>query len=226
MYENITSPQKQVPLVINKTLVVLTIIKFIYYVDGLFLEYTYETSMEVRQLGFGFGVGVGNFVYPFLMSAFTKYLISNKIEFPNWRLVLICLVYLIGYLIYRISNNQKYNFRHNPSASGERKKTLFNSILGIYFVGFKSIPTAIKGKKLLYSGLWGFLRHPNYLGDILVHWSFTGFMFCVPAFMVYFDILFLIDRSYRDNQNCKEKYGKAWDQYCEKAKYILVPWIY
>ncbi|XP_044255403.1 delta(14)-sterol reductase LBR-like isoform X2 [Tribolium madens] len=193
----------------NKSVVVLSIIKFIYFIDGLFMEYTYETSMEVRQVGFGFGCGVGNFVYPFLMSIFTKHLVSNKIEFENWRLILTLFVFTTGYLIYRISNNQKYNFRKNPSTTG-----------------FKSIPTGIKDKKLLCSGLWGIIRHPNYLGDILVHWSFTGFMLCIPAFMIYFDILFMIDRSSRDNKNCKEKYGKVWDQYCKMVKYILVPWIY
>nr|XP_008192433.1 PREDICTED: lamin-B receptor [Tribolium castaneum]XP_008192434.1 PREDICTED: lamin-B receptor [Tribolium castaneum]XP_015835122.1 PREDICTED: lamin-B receptor [Tribolium castaneum] len=193
----------------NKTLLVLSTIKFVYFIDGLLMEYTYETSMEVRQVGFGFGCGVGNFVYPFLMSVLTKYQISTNLQFENWRLFLTCVVFTIGYLIYRVSNNQKYNFRENPGAKG-----------------FKSIPTGVKNKKLLCSGLWGIVRHPNYLGDILVHWSFTGFMLCVPGFMIYFDILFMIDRSSRDNMNCKEKYGKVWDQYCDEVKYILVPWIY
>lgn len=38
----------------------------------------------------------------------------------------------------------------------------------------KTIPTAT-GKSLIASGLWGFVRHPNYLGNILIAlaWSLT-----------------------------------------------------
>lgn len=33
--------------------------------------------------------------------------------------------------------------------------------------GLKTIPTAT-GRRLLASGWWGFVRHPNYLGDIIM----------------------------------------------------------
>lgn len=38
----------------------------------------------------------------------------------------------------------------------------------------KTIPTAT-GKSLIVSGLWGFVRHPNYLGDIIMAlaWSLS-----------------------------------------------------
>lgn len=34
------------------------------------------------------------------------------------------------------------------------------------------ILTSASGK-LLISGWWGWIRHPNYLGDILMHWAFV-----------------------------------------------------
>jgi len=34
----------------------------------------------------------------------------------------------------------------------------------------ETLPTA-RGKKLLVSGWWGLVRHPNYLGDIIIQIS-------------------------------------------------------
>ena len=30
-----------------------------------------------------------------------------------------------------------------------------------------------QGKKLIVSGLWSIVRHPNYLGEILIQWSWV-----------------------------------------------------
>ena len=39
-------------------------------------------------------------------------------------------------------------------------------------VDLETLPTA-GGKKLLVSGWWGLVRHPNYLGEILIQWSWV-----------------------------------------------------
>ena len=36
----------------------------------------------------------------------------------------------------------------------------------------ETLPTA-GGRKLLISGWWGMVRHPNYLGEILIQWSWV-----------------------------------------------------
>ena len=40
------------------------------------------------------------------------------------------------------------------------------------FTDLETLPTA-GGKKLLISGWWGLVRHPNYLGEILIQWSWV-----------------------------------------------------
>ena len=62
------------------------------------------------------------------------------------------------FFIFRASNNQKYQFRCNPAAPS--------------LAHLESIPTPL-GKKLICGGWWGMVRHPNYLGDILMSlaWS-------------------------------------------------------
>lgn len=70
-----------------------------------------------------------------------------------------------------------------------------------------TIPTAT-GKSLLVSGMWGFVRHPNYLGDIImalawslpcgefqkstgcfVLWSFPFF----SEFVIWYSVLDLVN---------------------------------
>jgi protein-S-isoprenylcysteine O-methyltransferase Ste14 len=90
----------------------------------------------------------------------------------------------------------------------------------------ETIPTT-KGKKLLCSGFWGLVRHPNYLGDILVTASLGAFGWNVPPVLPFVgSILLLIHRTVRDNERCKQKYGAAWDRYCSKVKYVLIPKVY
>ena len=33
--------------------------------------------------------------------------------------------------------------------------------------------TAANNKKLIVSGWWGLVRHPNYLGEVLIQWSWV-----------------------------------------------------
>ena len=36
----------------------------------------------------------------------------------------------------------------------------------------------------------------------------------------------LLHRSIRDDRKCRAKYGKHWDEYCQRVPYVLVPGIY
>lgn len=86
-----------------------------------------------------------------------------------------------------------------------------------------------RGTKLLTSGWWGRSRHPNYLGDWIMGLAWcltTGFNTPITYFYsVYFAVL-LLHRQLRDDEACKEKYGKDWERYCEKVPYRIVPYIY
>ena len=41
-----------------------------------------------------------------------------------------------------------------------------------HFPGLRTIPTAT-GRRLLVSGWWGFVRHPNYLGDLIMAFAWS-----------------------------------------------------
>jgi len=36
----------------------------------------------------------------------------------------------------------------------------------------------------------------------------------------------LTDRAGRDDQRCRTKYGRFWDEYCKKVSYNILPRIY
>uniref|UniRef100_A0A671TQD4 Delta(14)-sterol reductase TM7SF2 n=1 Tax=Sparus aurata TaxID=8175 RepID=A0A671TQD4_SPAAU len=94
--------------------------------------------------------------------------------------------------------------------------------------GLETIATAT-GKRLLVSGWWGLVRHPNYLGDLLMAlaWSLPcGFSHLLPYFYVIYFTILLIHREDRDERQCRAKYGLAWDTYCRRVPYRIFPYIY
>jgi len=86
-----------------------------------------------------------------------------------------------------------------------------------------------KESLLLLSGWWGFSKHAGYNFEILASffWSAPALasgLVC-PYFYVIFLTILLVDRSFRDDNKCKAKYGKAWDEYSEHTPYKIIPGI-
>jgi 7-dehydrocholesterol reductase len=86
-----------------------------------------------------------------------------------------------------------------------------------------------KQSLLLASGWWGIARHFHYIPEIA-----GAFFWAVPAlfdnFMPYFYVsyltILLLDRAFRHDKRCAEKYGEAWDLYCERVPYKMIPYIF
>ncbi|KAJ8977585.1 hypothetical protein NQ317_018353, partial [Molorchus minor] len=197
---------------LQPTLVVFILLHSIYFLDGLIFEHSFVSTFEVQQEAFGYMLAMGYLTYPFLTILVAKYITEHGVELDTWKLLLTSLVFIIGYILYRGSNSQKDAFRKNPYSPS--------------LAHLETIPTT-QGKKLMVSGFWGIIRHPNYLGDILMHLSFVPFVVCVPPVIYpYLTVLILIHRAHRDHARCKQKYGAAWDRYCNRVKYVLIPKVY
>ena len=77
------------------------------------------------------------------------------------------------------------------------------------------------------SGFWGISRHMNYTGDLIMALSY-----CLPCgnqlggytYFIYLFIL-LTHRAYRDDTKCRAKYGQVWTDYCNRVKYVFVPFF-
>ena len=126
-------------------------------------------------------------------------------------------LFLVGWAISRGANMQKYTFKRWP----DRK-----------FLGFIE-PEYIQAgdRKILCSGLWGFARHFNYLGEGFLSfsiglvfgyfanpWAWTYFVFIVSLFTW---------RQRQDDTACAEKYGaEKWAEYRSRVKYRILPGVY
>ena len=90
-----------------------------------------------------------------------------------------------------------------------------------------------KGRKkrslLLYSGFWGISRHFHYIPEILgaLFWTVpVHYSSILPYFYVIYLIILLFDRAGRDDERCRNKYGKYWDKYCKYVPYKVVPFLF
>lgn len=184
-------------------------LQIMYAIDALFFESAVLTTFEVMYEGTGYMLCTGYLLFPFLPTLTTKYMFYHRAKLTYWN-ILPVLTFIIGYLLYRISNLQKDEFRRNP--------------LSPSVAHLETIPT-IRGKKLIVSGLWGHVRHPNYLGDIIIWWSISCTSLAGDILSYYYAILctaLLIHRAIRDNDRCKMRYGLAWEQYISRVQYMIL----
>ncbi|XP_072031777.1 LOW QUALITY PROTEIN: delta(14)-sterol reductase TM7SF2-like [Amphiura filiformis] len=187
-----------------------------YVTDALIFEEAILTTMDIIYDGFGFMLVFGDLVWvPFTYSLQARYLVDHPPkDMPQYCLIPIILLAVGGYIIFRLSNSMKNNFRKNPNSEESGS--------------YETIPTA-SGRRLLVSGWWGLVRKPNYLGDLMMSlsWSlFCGFDSIIPYFYPIYFLILLIHREMRDDGHCREKYGKAWDNYCKRVPYRIIPYVY
>ncbi|XP_075060436.1 delta(14)-sterol reductase LBR [Mixophyes fleayi] len=197
------------------SMILVNSFQLLYVSHALWNEEGIITSLDIAYDGFGFMLAYGNLVWvPFTYSLQAVYLVRHPVD-VSWALaVAIVALNTVGYFIFRSANNEKYSFRKKPG--GARLSYL------------NSIPTSA-GSRLLVSGWWGFVRHPNYLGDIIMAWAWClpcGFAVVLPYFYGFFLTGLLIHRVSRVEHQCKIKYGQDWEKYCQLVPYRVFPYVY
>ncbi|XP_028253451.1 delta(14)-sterol reductase LBR isoform X2 [Parambassis ranga] len=196
-------------------MILVNLFQLLYVVDGLWNEEAILTTMDLMHDGFGFMLAFGDLVWvPFTYTLQAYYLVGHPNPLSLPAVAAIVILKLAGFYIFRKSNSEKNAFRRNPS---DPKLS-----------HLKTIPTAT-GKSLLVSGWWGVVRHPNYLGDLIMAlaWSLPcGFNHLLPWYYMIYFIILLVHRDSRDMSDCRRKYGSAWDKYCRTVPYRIIPRVY
>src|SRR3990167_8747631 len=197
----------------------------IYVIDLLFYESWYLETIDIMHDRLGFNLTYGVVVYvPFGYTFQTWYLSHNFVQLTEPVLYTILITGLVAYYLFRSSNNQRRKFREK------------NGKINIWGKQAKYISAeynTVDGKKgkslLLISGWWGLARHFNYLADIVQSFCYCvpcGFNDVMPWFYFFFMTWLLNHRAAIDNQRCKMKYGKYWDDYCKAVPYKMIPYVF
>ncbi len=202
---------------VSTSMILVWIFQMFYIIDYFWNEEAILTTMDIKHENFGYMLAFGDLVWvPMTYSLQAHYLIDRVHSLPWWGAVLIVITNMLGLYIFRAVNLQKHKFRGDP----ENAK--------IWGKKAEYMQTA-QGGKLLLSGFWGWSRHFNYVGDILMalSWSLPClFGSALPYFYpIYFAIL-LIHRERRDHNFCSKKYGDDWTRYCEKVPHRIIPGLY
>ena len=225
---------------VSDSMVLLTLFQAVYVFDALYMEPAILTTLDVLNDGFGFMLSFGDLVWvPFIYSLQARYLSIYPVHLGTTGILGVLAIQALGYYIFRSANNQKNQFRQNPK---DPRVAHLTSI------------TTSSGSKLITSGWWGTARHINYFGDWIMGWSYclpTGIagyvvqqrsmqgsrpevvqgeargwgMLITYFYLVYFAVL-LIHRERRDDEKCKRKYGKDWEEYQNLVPRRIVPGIY
>lgn len=144
----------------------------------------------------------------FFRTLITKYIIQHRVELPVYGLAAIV---VIGFFIHRASYLQKAALRKNP--------------LNPALARVETISTS-RGKKLLVSDWRSWVRHPNYLGDIIFTWTWAftaGYTQAIPYNFRLLTELFVISQTKRVDEKFNQKYQSAWQDYCSRKRYRLLP---
>ena len=174
------------------------------------------STADITTEGFGYMLCFGDLVWvPFTYSLQARFLSYFDVVLSPAKVASIVMLFVLGFVTFRLSNLEKDRFRRNPDAP-ENAALKAHSIL------------THTGSRLLASGWWGMARHINYLGDWLL--SLAGCLACGPNAIPYFFVLYfgilLIHRERRDDYKCSNKYGPAWAEYTRRVPWRIIPYVY
>jgi len=203
---------------VNPAVVIAASLQVLYAMDAMFYEEYYFYSHDYLNSGYGWSMISSYLTFPFLPTLITRYMIYRLPEVEWYYLALIALLNLLGYIIYRSSENQRCELAKNPN-----NPKLSN---------LKVLET-IPNRKLIVSSWWGLVRHPAYLGELLIQWSWVlpavgtlGVTDLVPYYLPVVTTLMLVIRCIQINRRNKRKYGDAWNEYCGRVRANIVPLVF
>jgi delta14-sterol reductase len=188
----------------------------LFFTVYIFNYYQFEYGMlhtwDVIAENFGFMLVWGDYVVvPFFYCICGWWLVGFAEPLPAAQVAAEIGLFAVGFWLFRGANEQKHRYKENPTAKiwGRAPETV--------------------GGRLLVSGFWGIGRKLNYTGELMVYVSWallTGFQSPVPYILPFWLVCLFSHRAWRDDQRCRAKYGELWAEYCRRARFRMIPFIY
>jgi delta14-sterol reductase len=193
---------------INPVVALAAAFQVVYALDAMFFEEYYFFSYDAMNTGYGFSLISSYHSFPFLPTLVTQYLIARNPTMAWYYLVAIGLMNAVGYFIFRRTESQRCEAAKDPRS-------------GV--------------NKLLEAshGLWNYVRYPNYLGEILIQWSWVLPAACTAGrtdlliyYLPVFTTLMILVRCSQQNCRNQKKLGSAWTHYCKRVPSNLIPKVF
>ena len=206
-------------------MMVLIALQLLYALDFFAREAWYLTTLDIVEARLGFLLTWGSLVWlPFFYALPAVYQARQAVVQEPGALVAISTLGLLGYGLFLSANEQ----RHRARRLGSRCRILGRPAR-LIDAPFVTADGARHTSLLLASGWWGIVRHPNYLGDLMIATAMgltCGVSHLLPWSYPIFLAGLLVRRLLRDERRCRDKYGPAWDAYRALVPYRLIPWIW
>ncbi|KAE8415284.1 ergosterol biosynthesis ERG4/ERG24 family-domain-containing protein [Aspergillus pseudocaelatus] len=210
---------------LTNTMVVVNLLHALYVVDFFVNEDWYLSTIDIALDHFGFNLAWGSAVWlPVIYTTQAHYLAYHPVQLSGLQCTLLLVAGITGYVIFRDANHQKYRTRQSNGTS-----LIWGQKPSIIRATYQTTDGSSHSSMLLYSGWWGLVRHPNYIGDLIFSFctcAGCGFSHIIPWTYFCFMASLLIHRSLRDDARCSSKYGDQWTMYCKTVPWRLIPGLF
>jgi 7-dehydrocholesterol reductase len=216
--------QQQLYGFMSDSMFVAVALQLIYITKFFIWETGYLRSLDIMHDRAGYYICWGVLVWiPGIYTSPTFYLINHPNHLGLFWTTLIFLLGTICIITNYWADRQRQQVRANQ---GDCK--IWGKKPLVTIAHYTTEKGESKQNLLLASGWWGISRHFHYIPEILgaFFWSvpalFTHFL---PYFYVVYLTLLLIERAFRDDRRCAQKYGKDWEKYCHHVPYKIIPYV-
>lgn len=210
---------------LSNIMLVCVALMLIYILRFFWWESGYFTSLDVMHDRFGYYICWGVMAWvPAVYTLTAQYLVLRPNDLP-WPLA--AGIFVLG--VAAICVNYAADAQRQRVRATHGATTVWGRPPELIRAPYVTADGAQHENLLLASGWWGVARHFHYVPEVTLAlaWSLpAGFTHFLPWFYVVYLAILLADRATRDDRRCRRKYGAAWEEYCRRVPWKIIPGVY
>lgn len=210
---------------LSDSMVVAVALQLIYIGKFFFWETGYLRSLDIMHDRAGFMICWGCLVWlPCIYTSPTLYLVNHPNHLGTFWATAIFAAGAGSIIINYLADRQRQQVRAKNGAC-----LVWRSKPSLIHATYQTQSGETKQTLLLASGWWGLSRHFHYIPELAgaLFWTIPAlFTHFLPYFYFLFLTILLVDRAFRHDKRCADKYGKYWEAYCEQVPYKIIPYVF